>query len=30
LTTLFTAGLLAVYDLIWKNLADLVLFAPQG
>ena len=26
LTTLFTAGLLAVYDFVWKNLADLVLF----
>lgn len=26
LTTLFTAGLLAIYDLVWKNLADLVLF----
>ena len=30
LTTVFTAGLLAVYDLIWKNLADLILFTPQG
>jgi len=26
LTTLFVAGLLAAYDFIWKNLADLVLF----
>lgn len=26
LTTVFTAGLLAVYDFIWKNLADLILF----
>ena len=26
ITTIFTAALLAVYDLIWKNLADLVLF----
>lgn len=26
LTTIFTATLLAVYDFIWKNLADLVLF----
>jgi preprotein translocase SecE subunit len=26
LTTLFTAGLLAFYDLIWKNLADIILF----
>ncbi len=26
LTTIFTASLLAVYDFIWKNLADLVLF----
>lgn len=26
LTALFTAGLLAVYDFIWKNLADLILF----
>ena len=26
LTTFFTAGLLAIYDFIWKNLADLVLF----
>jgi preprotein translocase SecE subunit len=26
LTTLFTAGLLAVYDLIWKNVADVFLF----
>lgn len=26
LTTLFTAGLLAIYDFIWKNLADLILF----
>ena len=26
LTTLFAATLLAVYDFIWKNLADLVLF----
>lgn len=25
LTTIFTAGLLAVYDFIWKNLANLVL-----
>ena len=30
LTTLFTAGLLAVYDLLWKRLADLILFTPQG
>ena len=30
LTTLFTAMLLAVYDLLWKNLADLILFTPQG
>ena len=26
LTTLFTAGLLAVYDFVWKNLANMVLF----
>ena len=26
LTTLFTAAVLAFYDLIWKNLADIVLF----
>jgi len=26
LTTLFTAGLLAIYDYIWKNLADMILF----
>lgn len=26
LTTLFTSAMLAVYDLIWKNLADLFLF----
>ena len=26
LTTIFTAAVLAFYDLIWKNLADLVLF----
>lgn len=26
LTTLFTAAVLAFYDLIWKNLADLILF----
>ena len=26
LTTIFTAAVLAMYDLIWKNLADLVLF----
>lgn len=26
LTTLFTATVLAMYDLVWKNLADLVLF----
>lgn len=26
LTTLFTASLLAFYDFIWKNLADLLLF----
>ena len=26
LTTFFTAGLLAAYDFIWKNLADLFLF----
>lgn len=26
LTTIFAASLLAVYDFIWKNLADLVLF----
>jgi hypothetical protein len=25
-TTLFVAALLAFYDLIWKNVADLVLF----
>ena len=25
-TTLFVAALLGIYDLIWKNLADLVLF----
>lgn len=29
LTTIFTAGLLAVYDFIWKNLADLVLFTES-
>lgn len=29
LTTFFTAALLAFYDVIWKNLADLVLMA-QG
>lgn len=29
LTTLFTAGLLAVYDFIWKNLADLLLFTES-
>jgi len=26
LTTIFTAALLAFYDLIWKNLADVILF----
>lgn len=26
ITTLFTAALLAAYDFLWKNLADLVLF----
>jgi len=25
LTTIFTAGLLAIYDLVWKNLADIFL-----
>lgn len=29
LTTFFTAGLLAIYDFIWKNLADLVLFTES-
>lgn len=29
LTTLFTAAVLAAYDLIWKNLADLVLFTQS-
>ncbi|MCB9684549.1 MAG: preprotein translocase subunit SecE [Alphaproteobacteria bacterium] len=29
LTTLFTAGVLALYDLTWKNLADLVLFTER-
>ncbi len=29
LTTLFTAGMLALYDLIWKNLADLILFTDS-
>lgn len=29
LTTLFTAAVLAAYDLIWKNLADLVLFTES-
>lgn len=29
LTTLFTAGVLAVYDFTWKNLADLVLFTER-
>ncbi len=26
LTTIFTAAVLALYDLIWKNLADIILF----
>lgn len=29
LTTLFTAAVLAAYDLIWKNLADLILFTES-
>jgi preprotein translocase subunit SecE len=29
LTTLFTAGLLALYDFTWKNLADLFLFTER-
>ena len=29
LTTLFTAAVLAAYDLIWKNLADLILFTSS-
>lgn len=29
LTTLFTAAVLAGYDLIWKNLADLILFTQS-
>lgn len=28
-TTLFTAAVLALYDLTWKNLADLVLFTER-
>lgn len=29
MTSLFIAGLMAVYDLTWKNLADLVLFTER-
>ena len=29
MTTLFIAAVLAAYDLVWKNLADLVLFTDS-